>query len=255
MNLYNIIQTAIDKKQVLAVCTIVATKGSTPRKIGAKMLVFKNGEIYGSIGGGNLEKKVIENALKQIELNESKLFKHDLLHQHSMCCGGTVEIFIEPLCKMDKLYIFGAGHTGKSLAEIASHLDFEIYIIDNRKDYLDKISSTENINKLNVDFTEVLHSLPFDKNTYIAILTYEHSIDREILAFCLKKQNAYLGMIGSKRKIELTKKNFIESKIASEAELNKVNMPIGKNINAETPFEIALSILAEIIEIKNNKNE
>jgi xanthine dehydrogenase accessory factor len=250
MNLLKEIE-AIRKKGTKAVlCIIVQTKGSTPRKIGAKMIVKEDGNIFGTIGGGNLEKKVIENALQQIDKNEPELFKHDLLHQHNMCCGGSVEIYIEPIQKMNKLYIFGAGHTGNALAKMAIKMDFDTYVIDDRKEYIDGIK-IEGVNKLNLDYKKVLPTLPFDKNTYITIMTYEHSYDRDILAYCIKQPNAYLGMIGSERKVKLTKKMFAEGKLATKAALEKVDMPMGIGINAEGPEEIAISILAKLIAVKN----
>jgi len=250
MNLLKEIESIRESGTKAALCIIVNTKGSTPRKVGAKMIVKDDSSILGTIGGGNLEKKVIENALVQINKNEAKLYKHDLLHQHNMCCGGSVEIYIEPILKMNKLYIFGAGHTGDALAKIANQMDFDIFIIDDRKEYIDAISTAE-VNKINLDYKKVLPSLPFDKNTYVVIMTYEHSYDRDILAYCVKQPHAYLGMIGSKRKVELTKKMFEEGNIATKKELLTVDMPMGININAEGPEEIAISILAKLIEVKN----
>ncbi|PCJ27846.1 MAG: xanthine dehydrogenase [Flavobacteriales bacterium] len=250
MNLLNEIETIRKGNKKAVLCIIVQTKGSTPRKVGAKMIVKEDGSILGTIGGGNLEKTVIENGLQQIKKNEAKLYKHDLLHQHSMCCGGSVEIYIEPIQKMNKLYIFGAGHTGNSLAKIAADMNFDIYVIDDRKDYLNDINS-EGINKMSLDYKKVLPSLPFDKNTYIVIMTYEHSHDRDILSYCIKQPYAYLGMIGSERKVKLTKKMFTEGKLATKKELDKVDMPMGIDINAEGPEEIAISILAKLIAIKN----
>jgi xanthine dehydrogenase accessory factor len=233
-----------------ALCTIINIKGSTPRKTGAKMIVYKNGNIKGTIGGGDLEKKVINEAVGVISSHKAQVFKHDLLHQHGMCCGGAVEIFIEPIMKIKRLYIFGAGHTGQALAKFAVHAGFDVFLIDDRKEYMDQ-TTAENINKMNLEHSAALQALPFDKNTFIVITTYSHQIDRDILAYCVKKEWAYLGMIGSKRKINITKKMFMESKIGSENELEKINMPIGIDINAETPEEIAISILAELIKIKN----
>jgi len=253
MNIYNEIEQLRTSGIDAALCTIIHTKGSTPRKVGAKMLVLIDGSIKGTIGGGNLEKEVIKNALIQLKKNEPKLFKHDLLHQHNMCCGGTVEIFIEPLEKMKRLYIFGAGHTGQALAKFALAMDFEIFVIDDRKEYIDQLKEFSAINKLHVDYKKALPTLPFDENTFVVILTYEHEIDRDILSYCIKKPHAYLGMIGSQRKIEMTKKMFLDAGIATKKQLEKVNMPIGKNILAETPDEIAVSILAELIEVKNSR--
>jgi len=172
-----------------------------------------------------------------------------------MCCGGTVEIFIEPIEKMKRLYIFGAGHTGQALAKFALSLDFEIFILDDRKEYIDQLKEVTAINKFQVDYKKVLPTLPFDENTFVVILTYEHEIDRDILSYCINKPHAYLGMIGSKRKIEITKKMFLDADITSKKQLEKVHMPIGANIFAETPEEIAISILAELIEVKNKPHQ
>ncbi len=251
-DLYSEIALARQQNVDVAICTIVATKGSTPRKMGAKMLVYADGRISGSIGGGNLEKQVIENAKRQIGNNEPSLSTHDLLHQHSMCCGGSVTIYIEPIQKMNRLYIFGAGHTGHALAKFASNLDFNIFVVDDRKEYADQIE-IDGVDKLTLDFKTVLPSLPFDENTFIVIVTYEHEIDREILAYCLNQPHAYLGMIGSQRKVELTKKMFVDAGIASIEALEKVDMPMGYNIGAQAPEEIAVSILAKLIEVKNQK--
>jgi xanthine dehydrogenase accessory factor len=240
-----------DKKAAL--CTIINTKGSAPRKVSAKMLVYEDSSIKGTIGGGDLEKKVIDEAIQVISKQESSIFKHDLLHQHNMCCGGVVEIFIEPIMKTKRLFIFGAGHTGQALAKFANDSGFEVFLIDDRKEYID-MCSTEGINKMHIEHSAALQALPFDKNAFVVITTYSHQIDRDILAYCVKKDWAYLGMIGSKRKVHMTKKMFIDSKIGSEAELAKIHMPIGIDINAQTPEEIAVSILAELIKVKNQTN-
>ena len=162
------ISEAQQKNLDLALCVVVNTKGSTPRKAGAKMIVYRDGSISGTIGGGDLEKKVIANALEVFKTRMPSVFKHDLLHQHNMCCGGSVEIYIEPIMKKNKLYIFGAWHTGHALAKYALNFDFEIVIIDDLKEYLDEIE-LEGVNKLNLHYAQALPVLPFDEHTYITI--------------------------------------------------------------------------------------
>lgn len=233
-----------------ALCIVTSAKGSTPRKEGAKMIVKEDGSILGTIGGGNLEKEVIKNALEQIKKKEAKKFVHDLLHEHNMCCGGSMEIYIEPVMKKNKLFIFGAGHTGEALARLMINTEFEIYVIDDRKDYLDSLN-IEGINKIHADFDKIVTSLPFDDHTYVVIMTYSHPVDRSILVHCLKQERAYLGMIGSKRKVEMTKKMFISGKMASLKELSIVDMPMGFDIGADGPYEIAVSIGARLISVKN----
>ena len=249
-NIFETISEAGKYQTDLALCIIVKTHGSTPRETGAKMLVFPDGRISGTIGGGELEKSVIEQALKVLKSGKPAFFRHDLLHQHNMCCGGSVDVYIEPIMKKKRLYIFGAGHTGHALAKLAGGLDFEIYIIDDRKEYLDQIN-IEGLSKMNLHYAQALPLLPFDDQTFVAIMTYSHPYDRDILAFCLKKPHAYLGMIGSQRKVEMTKKMFEDGKIATLSDLDKVDMPMGIDIGAESPEEIAISILAKMIAVKN----
>lgn len=252
VNIFKIIEEEKALGRSCALCIIVSTKGSTPLKTGAKMLVTHDGKIHGTIGGGNFEKKVIEDALEVIVKNESKEFEHNLIQQHGMCCGGTINVFIDSIMPPEKLYIFGAGHVGRALSQYASTLSFDIFVIDERTDEINQIQNPA-INKLALKYTDTLTSLPFDENTYVAIMTYDHQIDREILGFCLKKPNAYLGMIGSQRKVEITRKMFLSTQLYSEDEIEKVDMPMGFDIKAIGPEEIAISILAKIVEVKNDK--
>jgi xanthine dehydrogenase accessory factor len=249
----NIYQKILEIQRVgerAALCTIVSTKGSTPLKAGAKMIVWEDGRIFGTIGGGNLENDVIPSAIKVLKDNTNQLFNHDLQTQHGMCCGGKLEIYIEPIMQAKRLYVFGAGHIGKSIVEYARDLDFEIFVIDDREQIFDDWE-TGDVNKMMVDFSDILPKLPFNDSTFIVIASYEHSIDREILAHCIQQPHAYLGMIGSKRKIKITNEMLISSGIATKEQLDKVRMPIGVDINAEDHFEIAISIVAELIKAKN----
>ena len=238
--------------QEFAVCTIVHTKGSSPRKTGAKMIVLADGKISGTIGGGELEKRVIADAVEVLQKKSPQLFRYDLLHQLNMCCGGSVDVFIEPVMKKKRLYIFGAGHVGQALAEYATDFEFEVFLVDERKEMFAGMTN-DSVNKMNLSAKQALPALPFDEETYVCIMTYDHTLDRDILSFCIGKPFAYLGMIGSRRKTEVTKKMFREAGIASEEKLALVDMPMGVDIGAEGPREIAISILARLIETRNRK--
>ena len=233
-----------------ALCTIVDTIGSTPLKAGAKMIVFEDGSIFGTIGGGNLEKATINDALGIIKTNEAKLFKHELKLQHDMSCGGSLEIFIEPIMQKKKLLLFGAGHVSKAIVKHSTGLDFDITIVDCREGIFNDWTF-EGLQKITAPFTQILPTLSYDNSTFIVIATYDHSIDHEILAFCIKKPHFYLGMIGSKTKVTRTKEKFVSEGIATKEELEKVDMPIGIDINAKTSDEIAISIFAKLIKEKN----
>lgn len=233
------------------VCTIVSTKGSTPRKIGAKMIVYANGKIDGTIGGGALEKKVIDQALDVLKINEAKIVSHNLVSDLGMCCGGTVELFLEPIVNKKKLYIFGAGHVGLALSQISKNLDFNVTIIDSRTEMFEDVE-TEGIAIINSHYTDAIEQLVFDENTFVVIVTYDHAFDREILALTSQKKTAYIGMIGSNRKVEIAKKNLLASKQIPQEVISKIDMPIGIEINAKTPQEIAISILGKLIQVRNS---
>jgi xanthine dehydrogenase accessory factor len=236
-----------------ALCTIIDTKGSAPRKTGAKMLVYTNGTIDGSIGGGALEKIVIEQAQDAIKNNVSISVKHNLVSELAMCCGGTVELFIEPIMNKKKVYIFGAGHIGKALSKFAAELDFNVTLIDERYEAFDGIDIQE-CTLVKDHHAAAIEQLSFDENTFVVILTFNHAYDREILALTSKKKHGYIGMIGSERKVAIAKKNMVASAIMTSEEVQSVDMPIGLDIEAITPQEIAISILAKLIDVRNKKN-
>ncbi|MES2836570.1 MAG: xanthine dehydrogenase accessory protein XdhC [Bacteroidota bacterium] len=239
-----------NSNQKAVLCTIIATKGSAPRKVGAKMLVLQNGKIKGTIGGGALEKIVIEQALEVLQSNKALIVKHNLVNELAMCCGGTVELFLEPIMNTKKLYIFGAGHIGKALAQFAKALNFSVYLIDERYEaFEDEVF--EGVELIKNHHKTAIEELSFDENTFVVILTHNHDYDREILALTALKPHQYIGMIGSERKVAIAKKNLEAANILSQKQLDAVDMPIGIDIKAITPEEIAISILAKLIDIRN----
>ncbi|MBL4754675.1 MAG: xanthine dehydrogenase accessory protein XdhC [Flavobacteriales bacterium] len=233
----------------VAICTIVKTSGSTPRKVGAKMLVYQDGNIFGTIGGGALEMKVIEDAISAIDNGKSQLFSHALVQDHGMCCGGTVEVFIEPMVKKKKLYIFGAGHIGKALAKFASELDFEVTVIDERKEAFTAWKSN-GVSLIHGKHRASIRKVKFDSNTFIAVVTHKHAYDREIVALCADQPHAYLGMIGSDRKVAMAKKVFAAAGAPSKKQIDTIDWPMGLDIKAETPQEIAISIVAKLVDVR-----
>jgi xanthine dehydrogenase accessory factor len=250
VSLYQKIIEVESNGQEAAVCTVVKTKGSTPRKEGAKMLVFSSGKILGTIGGGALEKQVITDAQESIKNAKPALFSHSLLNEHGMCCGGKVDIYIEPIMKRTSFLIFGGGHIGKALASFASELDFQVTLVDERDDMTQEIDANQ-CTVINKNYRRILNSLSFTAQTFIAVATHNHSADREIVAYCAKKPHAYLGMIGSKRKVEMAKKIFLTGNILTEKEMNGIDWPMGINIKVQTPKEIAIAILAKMIDVRS----
>ena len=240
--------------QKAAFCIIVETKGSSPRKAGSKLLVFENGNIEGTIGGGSLEFKVIDDARKVMAQNHPVKFIYNLEEDLSMHCGGTAEVYIEPIVPNLILYIFGAGHIGKALAKYASDFGFHICLVDHRNEMMDAKDIT-GVQLIHDDYIKAAQNLSFNENDFIVIVTPKHAYDEEVLAICAKKTFAYLGMIGSTRKVALARKRLVDGKILTAQELEKVDMPIGIKFNAQTPEEIAISILAKLIDVKNSFNK
>lgn len=250
-SLLKILVLAQEKREQIALCTVVETSGSTPLKAGAKMLIWANGDSAGTIGGGNVESKVIADAVKLIQQKESKLIDYALLKQN-MCCGGSMKIFIEPQKPQKQLIIFGSGHIGSNVAFYTQKLNFKTILIDERSNMLDKIELPD-IQKIPLNHKAAFPKLLFDSDTYVIICTHQHEYDREILAHCIHQNTAYLGMIGSMRKILITKKRFLEQNICSQEELDRVDMPMGFDIGQNGPEEIALGIVAKIVAVSNHK--
>ncbi|MEI7660904.1 MAG: XdhC family protein [Bacteroidota bacterium] len=244
------VQEVVNGTTPAALCLVVDTKGSTPRKQGARMIVYADGSIYGTIGGGSVEKEVTETALKLIAAGKPAKIAFNLETDLGMHCGGMMEVYIEPLTPLKKLFIFGAGHIGKALAGFARELDFTVTLFDPREGIFAEEAFVP-FTCINKDYFIGIGESAFDENTYIVIVTPKHTFDEEILADVARKPHAYLGMIGSSRKVDLLKKRFLDEHILDADELSAIDMPIGIRFNAETPQEIAISILAKLIDVRN----
>ena len=181
-----------------------------------------------------------------------KVFKHALAKDLGMACGGHHLIYIEPINPENKLYIFGAGHIGKALAIYAPDFGFSVTLIDHREDIFDKEQDSK-IKFIQGKYLDTVNELTFDESTFVVIVTPKHSFDEDVLAKCATKTFAYLGMIGSKTKIAKARKRYLTEQTLTEKELDAVDMPIGIKFNAQSPEEIALSILAKMIDVKNSK--
>jgi xanthine dehydrogenase accessory factor len=234
-----------------ALCIVTDTSGSTPRKQGSKMIVFADGSVFGTIGGGSIEKDVVDRAVKLIGSGKAEKCIFNLDKDLGMHCGGNMEVYIEPICRVNKLFVFGAGHIGRSLAGFAKEVDFSVTIIDPREHIFNE-REFESCYCMNTDYFEAIESITWDSNSYIVIVTPKHVFDEDILAKVAHKPHFYIGMIGSKRKVALLKNRFLEEKLMTEEELALIDMPIGMQMAAETPQEIAISILAKLIDVRNS---
>ena len=248
--IFNDLKTVIEQGIPAVFCVVTETTGSTPRKAGSKMLVFQDGTIKGTVGGGSVEFQTIQDALGIICSGTPFSKRFHLEEDLKMHCGGTMEIYFEPIGCMPKLYIFGGGHIGKALAGYATGLGFRPFVFDQREGIFESWNLT-GVETRNGDLIQIIDSMVFDTNTYVVIVTHQHEFDEKVLLACANREYAYLGMIGSKRKVAEIRKNALGNHNITEEYLNKVNMPIGIPFAAETPAEIAISIVAKMIDVKN----
>lgn len=233
-----------------ALCTIIQAKGSTPRKAGAKMLVYKDGSIVGTIGGGEIESRVIEEALQSIQTGESKILSFDLIDPQKGdpgICGGTQDVFIDPLKQPQDLVVIGGGHVGRAVVHLGKWLGFRVILSDDREAYC----TPENAPGADLYIHCELEDLPgryeFSSRSAIVMATRNNQVDIRGLPELLETPSAYIGVISSRRRWKLTREELEKAGIKDDM-LDRIWAPIGLDIKAETPEEIALSILAEVIQ-------
>lgn len=236
----------------MAIATITKAEGSAPRGVGTMMAVLDDGTIHGTIGGGAIEKHIIELSLESIKSGKSKSFDIPLNTKGvEMICGGAVEVFIDVYKKKPKLIIVGGGHIGYAIYEQAVLLDFSIAIFEDREQFLnaDRFPYADELVLGPVDKT--LNDYNIDEHTYIIIVTRGHSYDETSLEQVVNTNAKYIGAMGSERKIITIMEN-LRKKGFKDEQLKKVYAPIGLDIASEQPSEIAMSILSEVMLIKNN---
>lgn len=237
-----------NKSFVLA--TIIESKGSTPRHIG-KMIVYKDGSIEGTVGGGLAELYVIEESVKAIQKGQSKVVNYILDQDKnkgiSMHCGGTLSVFIEVYVSKPELVIIGAGHLGLAVAKLADFLEYPYCIVDDRLSYCTKerFPNAQGI-YVHEKIEEAILKAPINEQSYVTIFTKDS--DDRALETVIGYSCPYIGMIGSKKKINRIVEKLTSKGISKESIL-EVFTPIGLEIGAETPEEIAISILGEMIKV------
>jgi xanthine dehydrogenase accessory factor len=236
-----------------AIATIVNVRGSIPSFQTAKMLVRDDGSIVGTIGGGCVEADVWQAAREVMESEKPRTLKFDLnqdpKYDTGLVCGGTLEVFVEPVLPPALLYLFGAGHVAISLCRTAAPAGFDVIVADDRSSYAtaDRFPAAREIHAL--DFDEAMQKLDPNESSYIVIVTRGHRDDMRILRWAVQTRARYIGMIGSKRKvIEISRTLQAEGLPAHLFE--RVHSPIGLDIGAVTPEEIAVAITAELIAIR-----
>ena len=247
---------ALARGEEVALVTIVASTGSTPQRVGAKMLVFPDGRTVGTIGGGCYENDAFWKAREAITarrpLNVKYELNDDFAQETGLVCGGQMEVFIEPVEASPDVYVFGAGHVGYFVAKMAREVGFRVHVIDDREKFANAERFGDGIDVV-VDHIPTwlqAHALP--PTAYAVIVTRGHTHDLDALRALTAHPLRYLGLIGSKAKVKRIFDALREEGTADES-LRGVHAPIGLDIGAITPQEIAVSIVAELIAVKHGK--
>lgn len=257
----------LENGEDFVIAKVVDTAGSTPRKKGAWMLVKQDGTSQGTVGGGKLEAETIKLCRKTFETKEKSKLHHFKLNTEErdaldMGCGGDADVLIEYIDAAHPeefaaefnlettAYIFGGGHVGEALEPVLRHIHFRTVILDDREEYANsqRFPEADGVRVLD-DFAHSFDEIETDENSYIIIVTRGHMGDYDVLRDALKQKSAYVGMIGSKKKNAMLF-DMLRKEGFSEEEIGRVHAPIGLSIHAETPEEIAVSIAAEMIQVR-----
>lgn len=246
MDLYREILRLTEAGEPGVVVTVTSVDGHTPQVVGAKMLVRADGAIVGTIGGGRVEHEAIAVALETLETQRPRVVSYRLKAELGMCCGGQMELFVEPLQIPQRLVLFGAGHVACALARAAAPCGFEVIVIDERLDWNTPERFPSARQHLLTPHIDAMVDLDLKPRDYVVIATHNHDFDREILCATLPTNAGYVGMIGSSRKVDKTMKQ-LRLEGLDEQTIARAHAPIGLDILAETPEEIAVSIVGELI--------
>lgn len=233
--------------------TVIATQGSMPRHASSKMLVHQDGSTLGTIGGGALEARVIEEALVSLVDGQSRVRSYTLNSLEAGdagICGGTAELFIDPINAASKLLVIGGGHVGKALCELARWAGYRVILSDDRTDYCNPSYVPDLAEYVVCSPSEISDRITIDTNTYVAAVTRGLPVDLKLIPALLQTPSPYIGFIGSRRRWALTVKALVEEVGLDSQVLARIHAPIGLELQAETPKEIAVSILAEITMVR-----
>jgi xanthine dehydrogenase accessory factor len=231
-----------------ALATIVQCVGSSPQKEGAKMLVGDDGSIVGTMGGGCLEAEVIQASVMTIRDGTPRTVPFELTERHGgLVCGGKVLVYIEPIVPEPRLIILGAGHVGKALSTIAKFAGFRTTVGDDREEFANRENIPDADEIVVHEFGDIFSRISMDENAYLVIATRGHNHDLDALKAVLGTKAKYIGLLGSKRKRALLFKTLREAGFSDE-DIGRVVTPVGLPIGSVTPEEIAVSIMAQIIQ-------
>ena len=251
-SIYNELQTSLKKGERVAVATVVKTVGAAPCGVGTKMLVRADGTTYGTFSGPNIDGRVAHEAAQALHEGRTYVTHFHLDADQGEAvgsCGATLEVFIEVLRPEPRLILAGAGYVSQALSRMATQLDFRIAVVDDRRDLADPLVFGDKVQLEFGDIPQTIRDMEPDEATWIVIVTRGHHLDKDALRAALETNARYIGMIGSPNKVKHIFKDLLKEGF-TRVQLAQVHAPIGLDLGAETPDEIALSIAAEMVMLR-----
>lgn len=237
-----------------ALATVVQRAGSAPQVTGAKLLLHPDGTLVGTVGGGAIEAQVLDACRATLRDGRARKIEAHLVRDLGMCCGGSMEVFVEYLQAQARLFVLGAGHVAQALAPLATTAGFRVTVLDDREDLLAS-PSFQGATTEAADVDELQAAIPdLDERDYVLIVTRDHARDERALAALLRRPHRYLGMIGSRRKVHTVLARILrrERELGRDLpDLSRVRAPVGLALGGKTPAEIAVSIVAELVADRN----
>ncbi len=238
-----------------ALCIVVRTSGSTPRQAASKMLVYADGSFIGTIGGGEMESRVIAEALQAMRDGKPRLIEYNMADPQRGdpgVCGGQMEVYVEPILPQPEILIIGCGHVGKAVVHLAKWLGYRVLVSDDRVELCTPEAIPEADGYYPGPVEDLTQRIKIKQWTSLVLTTRSVDVDVPALSLLLNTPAGYIGVIGSRRRWELTRQKLEEAGMSAE-NLARVHSPIGLDLGAETPEEIALSIMAEILMVRRGK--
>lgn len=252
-NLFKKLGERVQRGEKAALAIVTDVGGSTPGKPGIMMAVFERGDTVGTVGGGQIELEAIQKAVECMKSGESRSFNFKLENKEvdsGMFCGGESTIFIRSFVPKPELVVVGAGHVAYELSRVAATQSFELDIVDGREELCNRERFPDARSLHLGDAVEILKEMDISANTYVVIAGPNHISDEKSLEAVLGRGAGYIGMLGSKRKMDKIVEHILE-RGGSKAELDKVHTPIGIDVGSNIPSELAVGIMAEILRVKN----
>lgn len=248
--LYAQISDLLERGRPFVVATVIVAHGSTPQKPGSKMVVLEDGTVLETIGGGAIEAQVITASLTLLRdaAKHTQTLETHLTHDLGMCCGGSMTVFLEKHEAASKLWVFGAGHVAKELAHLAHYVGFRVTVVDEREELLTE-ARFPNATRLVAYPPDIAKTLTGGDDSYFCVTTHDHPLDQACVEALLPLASAYLGVIGSRRKAARFRQR-LQAAGFSDVQVNRFESPMGIDIAAVTPQEIAVSIVGRLTALR-----